>query len=765
MRQAELPDLVPDKLIGRRWHGSTPADDDLQPQMREIVAQRVPLDIARPLGQAPEAAPDASLGAPHQGDALGRAIEQQFYAAQRALPRRAWRGDRLDVAGESGLTVGSDRTPTAIGPTPVADGSAEVHKGLRVSGSSTRRRIGWRETGLGLCPKTSRHRWIAWPAGDERVSRHHATHIAVEDRSRTVEGQRHDRRGSRAPYSRQRHQALQVVREAAACRNQGRGAVQVAGPAVISEPGPQTHDVIQGCRGERRDVGEMLYKTHEGRQHGGDLRLLKHHLRQPHTVGVAGILPRQAMSSGNPLPVVQADDKVVCSWQLGFAERLSCGNFAPMTDLRARISANRRHNLWRGGIGTVLAATGCLMVFTAFGVAPPSSLDLQSLRTVDAPDGFSLETVSFEDENAFRFSPVVRRGDTMGDVLSRAGVSAADIARLMAESSTRRVLGSLKPGQAIEVGVDAEGALQKLAFNGASGDRVEIDSVGDGFTVRTSESDLQTVPRFASGEIRSSLFAATDDAGIPDAVAVQLAEIFSGVVDFHRGLRKGDRFWLVYEQNLRNGEAASSGRVIAAEFSNGDATHSAYWFEPRGQRGAYYTADGKSLRRQFLMSPLEFSRVTSGFSAARFHPVLQEWRAHRGVDYGAPSGARVRATADGVVEAAGYSGGYGNLVVIAHGNSYSTAYGHLSGFGPGVRRGARIGQGDTLGYVCATGLATGPHLHYEFRVKGTQIDPQTVRMAEAAPLTGESRHAFEQQRSIALRHIGFAKQTVVARFE
>jgi len=436
-----------------------------------------------------------------------------------------------------------------------------------------------------------------------------------------------------------------------------------------------------------------------------------------------------------------------------------------MTDIRARISAHKRHQLWRGGIGTVLAATGCLMVFTAFGVAPPSSLDLQSLRTVDAPDGFSLEAVSFDDEHAFRFSPVVRRGDTMGDVLSRAGISAADISRLMAEASTRRVLGSLKPGQSIEVGVDADGQLQRLAFSGSDGRRIEIDAEGSSFAVRTTEVALQTVPRFASGEIRSSLFAATDEAGIPDAVAVQLAEIFSGVIDFHRGLRKGDRFWLVYEQNLRDGEAASSGRVIAAEFSNGDATHSAYWFEPRGQRGAYYTADGKSLRRQFLMSPLEFSRVTSGFSAARFHPVLQEWRAHRGVDYGAPTGTKVRATADGVVETASYSGGYGNLVVIAHGGNYSTAYGHLSGFGPGIRKGARVNQGDTIGFVGATGLATGPHLHYEFRVKGAQIDPQSVRMAEVAPLTGDSRNAFEQQRTLALRQIGFAKQTVVARFE
>jgi murein DD-endopeptidase MepM/ murein hydrolase activator NlpD len=373
--------------------------------------------------------------------------------------------------------------------------------------------------------------------------------------------------------------------------------------------------------------------------------------------------------------------------------------------------------------------------------------------------------VPADSDQDFRYAPVVRRGDTIGDVLQRAGVGPREVARLLSETAVRRALGELRPGQAIEVGVDADGRLAKLEFHGRDGRRIEIDAADKGFDVHVRSAAVETVPRFASGEIRSSLFAATDDAGIPDAVAVQLAEIFSGVIDFHRGLRKGDRFWLVYEQNLRGGEAVSTGRVIAAEFSNGDATHSAYWFEADGQRGAYYTADGKSLNRRFLMSPLEFSRVSSGFSNARFHPVLQEWRAHRGIDYSAPAGTRVRATADGVIDTAGLAGGYGNLVVIRHGNSYSTAYGHLSGFGPGIRRGARVRQGDTIGYVGATGLATGPHLHYEFRVDGLQVDPGKTRMAEAAPLVGELRRSFEQRRNVALRQIGFAKQTLVARFE
>jgi murein DD-endopeptidase MepM/ murein hydrolase activator NlpD len=436
-----------------------------------------------------------------------------------------------------------------------------------------------------------------------------------------------------------------------------------------------------------------------------------------------------------------------------------------MTANRAHLSADQRHRFWRAGISAVLAAFGCLGVVTAFGIAPPSSLDVQALQAVEPPSGFGLEPVGTIGDRDFHYSPPVRRGDTVSDVLVRAGVSSTDINRLLGEASVRRLLRELRPGQGVDVGVGSDGQLANLSFFDSDGRRVEIDATTDNIATRVLQTNAQTVPRFASGEIRNSLFGATDDAGIPDAVAVQLAEIFSGLIDFHRGLRKGDRFWLVYEQNLRDGEVVSSGRVIAAEFRNGDVTHSAYWFQLNGQPGAYFNADGKSLQRQFLMSPLEFSRVTSSFSTARLHPVLQEWRAHRGIDYGARSGTRVRATADGVIETAGYSGGYGNLVVIRHGNTYSTAYGHLSGFAPGIRRGSRVGKGDTVGYVGATGLTTGPHLHYEFRVNGAQIDPRAARVAEATPLIGDSRRAFEHQRAFALQQIGFARQTLVANFE
>jgi murein DD-endopeptidase MepM/ murein hydrolase activator NlpD len=185
-----------------------------------------------------------------------------------------------------------------------------------------------------------------------------------------------------------------------------------------------------------------------------------------------------------------------------------------------------------------------------------------------------------------------------------------------------------------------------------------------------------------------------------------------------------------------------TGRVLAAEFVNeGRAYHAAY-FTTAPNQGSYYTLDGKNLRKQFLRSPLEFSRITSGFTQARFHPVLQQWRAHKGVDYGAPSGTRIKATADGIVHFVGRQGGYGNLIVLQHQSRYTTWYGHLSGFAAGIRHGKRVAQGDVIGYVGATGLATGPHLHYEFRINDVHQDPLRVAMQEI-PLSPEQKLKFE----------------------
>jgi murein DD-endopeptidase MepM/ murein hydrolase activator NlpD len=255
---------------------------------------------------------------------------------------------------------------------------------------------------------------------------------------------------------------------------------------------------------------------------------------------------------------------------------------------------------------------------------------------------------------------------------------------------------------------------------------------------------MTTSSRLSGGIIHSSLFAATDAANIPDAVAVQVAELFSGNIDFRRALRKGDRFSVVYETLEADGEPLSSGRVLSAEFVNNGKAHEAVWFqEPGATKGAYYTLAGESMRRAYLTSPVEFSRVSSGFSM-RMHPILKTWRAHLGTDFAAPTGTAVRTVGDGTVEFAGVQNGYGNVVFVKHRNQHVTVYAHLSRID--VRQGQSIEQGQTLGAVGSTGWATGPHLHFEFRVNGQHQDPMTIvaQSDAAAPVSAAGRPAFDR---------------------
>jgi len=268
-------------------------------------------------------------------------------------------------------------------------------------------------------------------------------------------------------------------------------------------------------------------------------------------------------------------------------------------------------------------------------------------------------------------------------------------------------------------------------------------------------------------EIRTSLFSATDEAGIPDPVATQVAEILGGDLDFHRDLRRGDSVRVVWESlRVADGlEGAVAGRVLAVEMVHQNRKFQAIWFDRGNGRGDYYTGQGRSMRKAFLRSPLEFSRVSSGFSTSRLHPIHQDWRAHRGVDYSAPSGTRVRAVADGVVESMGRKNGYGNVLAIQHPNRTTSLYAHLSGFGPNLRPGSRISQGDLVGFVGATGWATGPHLHYEFIVDGTHVDPLKVALPNAVGISAGEMAPFRSQADGYLRRIALLSTPRLARFE
>lgn len=400
----------------------------------------------------------------------------------------------------------------------------------------------------------------------------------------------------------------------------------------------------------------------------------------------------------------------------------------------------------------LLGGTGATFAVASFA---PEAADLPSKTVVEAlqsPDiAAQVEAIAAVPQQLYR-SEVTRSSDTVQALLRRLGVQddkASNFLRID-HNAQQQLFG--RAGRSVTAQTTDDGHLVRLTARWSPTDdgtfkRLTVEKSADGnFSSVLETAPLVASTRMASGTINSSLFAATDDARLPDSVAVQMADIFSGDIDFHRALRKGDRFSLVYETLEGDGEPLRSGRVLSAEFMNNGKTFQALWFTPAvadshtAAKGGYFNFSGESLRRAYLASPMEFSRVTSGFKM-RFHPILQTWRAHLGVDYGAPTGTPVRSIGDGVVDFAGVQNGFGNLVVIKHNASHSTAYAHLSRIN--VRKGQTVGQGQNIGAVGQTGWATGPHLHFEFRVNGQQRDPMAMaRQSESIPLPAGSRPAF-----------------------
>jgi murein DD-endopeptidase MepM/ murein hydrolase activator NlpD len=352
----------------------------------------------------------------------------------------------------------------------------------------------------------------------------------------------------------------------------------------------------------------------------------------------------------------------------------------------------------------------------------------------------------------------IRRGDTIGSVLARLGVDDPEALVFLRTNPAARPLYQLRPGKPLSVETDDEGRLINLRFVTADGERLSIARNGDALTAQTAPAPAEIRWKMAVGEIRSSLFGAADAAGLPDVVTLQMADVFAGDIDFYQDLRRGDRFTVVYEMRYVDGEPVGAGRIVAAEFENRGRTMRAFLWRAEDGGENYYTQDGAPLRKAFLRSPMEFSRVTSGFSNARFHPIMQDWRAHKGVDYAAPTGTPVRATGNAKVTFAGRQNGYGNVIELRHQGAFSTLYAHLSRLAPQVRNGARVAQGEVIGYVGQTGWATGPHLHYEFRVGGEQRNPLTVALPSGEPLSPAHRLAFTERAAPAAAQLVLARQ-------
>ena len=396
---------------------------------------------------------------------------------------------------------------------------------------------------------------------------------------------------------------------------------------------------------------------------------------------------------------------------------------------------------------------------TAFGIAPmaPDAADIPKrlVTEIVVPDGIQsqLDALAEYQLELYR-TDLTRSSDTVDSLLKRLNVSDSGAAQYLRSDPTARKLLEGRGGKMVRVQTDESGALTELVARYAAADAEQLGTHFTRLTIRRVAGKLsamvETVPlaaqvRMGSGTIRSSLFAATDEARIPDAVATQIAEVFSTDIDFHRQLQKGDTFSVLYEALTADGEpitwnGSAAGKVLAADFVNSGKTYSAVWFKDANGKGGYFGFDGQSKRRAFLASPMEFSRVTSGF-AMRMHPILKSWKQHKGVDYGAPTGTPIRTVGDGTVDFAGWQNGYGNVVEIRHSAQRSTLYAHMSRID--VKRGAHVEQGQRIGAVGSTGWATGPHLHFEVKVDGVQQDPMIMaRASESIPLAPAQKAEF-----------------------
>lgn len=358
----------------------------------------------------------------------------------------------------------------------------------------------------------------------------------------------------------------------------------------------------------------------------------------------------------------------------------------------------------------------------------------------------------------------VRSGESLARIFKEQGLSPQLLYKITHSSADAAGLARIVPGQTLKFGFDTDGELVTLDHVLSPIHTLRIEASDDGFATQDLRKDLEVRVAESHGTIKDSLFVDGQEAGLSDRQIMELAGIFGWDIDFALELRKGDSFSLVYQEQYLDGKKYRDGPILAAEFVNRGTSFRAIRYEDDDGNVSYYDADGSSKRRAFIRTPVKFARVSSRFTTKRWHPVLQKWRSHKGVDYAAPSGTPIKATGSGRVIFRGWKGGYGKVVIVQHGGKYTTLYGHMSRFNAKVKNGSRVKQGQIIGYVGQTGLATGPHLHYEFRINGVHRNPLTVKLPKSDPLPKAKLAAFRKSSAPLLAKLdALSPVTVVAR--
>ena len=409
------------------------------------------------------------------------------------------------------------------------------------------------------------------------------------------------------------------------------------------------------------------------------------------------------------------------------------------------------------GIGVVLASTNTATQNSA-SIASDSLPAFESVTTTTdalARESFSLSLPELQAkqkiiDDANNLAPKqwrefkVKSGDNLARLFKRAKIKPQQLDELMKSGVEVKKLTRIYPKDLIRVLSDDDGILQALRYDIDHKSYLVVERENGELVAKTYNHQIETRQTHASGVIDSSLFLAAQDAGISQNVIMELANIFGWDVDFALDIRKGDSFTVLYEELFRNGEKISDGNILAAEFINDDETYRAVRYtNPQTNVSEYYTPDGKSMRKAFLRTPVNFARISSKFTVKRYHPVLHKVRSHKGVDYAAKSGTPIYAAGDGKVIFKGKKGGYGKVMIVQHGSKYTTLYAHLKTYNRKLRVGSKVKQGQTIAYVGKTGLATGPHLHYEFRVNGVHRNPLTVKLPASQPVPERYMADFE----------------------
>ncbi|MCP4993332.1 MAG: peptidoglycan DD-metalloendopeptidase family protein [Gammaproteobacteria bacterium] len=356
----------------------------------------------------------------------------------------------------------------------------------------------------------------------------------------------------------------------------------------------------------------------------------------------------------------------------------------------------------------------------------------------------------------------VKSGDTLSKIFSRLSLSANLLHRIVNSGPEAKKLAQIRPGERVRVRLDSENQLLELVHKRSPIESLQVIPEGESFTTRLIEKRLESRTTELSGIITESLYEGAKRAGLTDNLTMELANIFGWDIDFALEIRAGDQFSLVYEEAWLDGKKYRDGAILAAEFINRGKSYRAIRYEDDQGNSSYYSPDGHSMRKAFLRAPVDFRRISSRFTRARYHPVLGKKRPHRGVDYSAATGTPIRASGDGRVIFRGKKGGYGRTIIIQHGGKYTTLYAHLSKYTRKVKSGSRVKQGQTIGYVGKSGLATGPHLHYEFRVNGVHRNPLTIKLPAASPIAKKYRSDFQQKILPLMTQLDVMTKTQVA---